>query len=111
QFRGRIGRNEMQSYCFLMTGKKDDAQKERLKAMERSNSGFYLAEIDLKLRGMGEMYGTRQSGLPDLKCADLTDVKMLENARNWAIKICQEDLSLDSHPALKKRIESGEVYF
>ncbi len=111
QFRGRIGRNKMQSYCFLMTGKKDDAQKERLKAMEKSNSGFYLAEIDLKLRGAGEMYGTKQSGVPDLKCADLTDVKMLEKAREWAIKICEQDITLNTWPELKKRIESGDIYF
>lgn len=111
QFRGRIGRNDMQSYCFLMVGKKDDAQKERLRAMEKSNDGLYLSEIDLKLRGMGELYGTRQSGLPDLRCADLTDVEMLQNARDWALKILKEDLELKAYPALKKRVEEGEVYF
>jgi ATP-dependent DNA helicase RecG len=111
QFRGRIGRNQMQSYCFLMVDKKEDKQKARLRAMEKSNDGFYLAEIDLKLRGMGEIYGTRQSGLPDLKCADLTDTKMLEKAREWALEILKEDVVLEKYPALKKRIESEEVYF
>jgi ATP-dependent DNA helicase RecG len=111
QFRGRIGRNDFQSYCFCMTGKKDDKQKARLQAMERSNDGFYLAEIDLKLRGAGEIYGLKQSGIPDLKCADLTDVKTMESARNWAIKILEEDLYLKKYPELLKQIESTEVYF
>ncbi|MCF7831024.1 ATP-dependent DNA helicase RecG [Candidatus Gracilibacteria bacterium] len=111
QFRGRIGRNEFQSYCFLMVGKKDDAQKERLKALERSNDGLYLSEIDLKLRGMGELYGTRQSGLPDLKCADLTDLDLLQSTRDWAINILKQDLTLKKFPALKEKVESSEVYF
>ncbi len=111
QFRGRIGRNDMQSYCFLMVGKKDDAQKQRLRAMEKSNNGMYLAEVDLKLRGMGEIYGTRQSGLPDLKCADLTNLELLQKARDWAISILKEDVTLESYPALKREVERGEVYF
>ncbi len=111
QFRGRIGRNNFQSYCFLMVGKKHDAQKERLKAMEKSNDGLFLSEIDLKLRGMGELYGTKQSGLPDLKCADLTDLELLQSARDWAIKILKEDLELKKHPALKKQVEASKIYF
>ncbi len=62
QFRGRIGRNDSQSYCFLMVGKKEDKHKSRLRAMERHHDGFKLAEIDLKLRGSGEIYGLKQSG-------------------------------------------------
>jgi len=111
QFRGRIGRNSMQSYCFLMTGKKDDANRERLRAMERSNSGFDLAEIDLKLRGAGEVYGKKQSGLPDLKCADLADVATLEKARNWATKIAETDPTLQKHEKLKKAVEKEVVFF
>ncbi len=111
QFRGRIGRNDMQSYCFLMVGKKDDAQKERLRAMEKSNNGLYLSEIDLKLRGMGEIYGLRQAGLPDMKCADLTNLELLQKARDWAVKILKEDLTLKKYPALKRRVEEGSVYF
>ncbi len=111
QFRGRIGRNAMQSYCFLMTGKTEDKHKERLKAMEKSNDGMYLAEVDLKLRGAGEVYGVRQSGFPDLKCADLTDVEMISKARDWAIRILKEDMGLKKYPVLKKVVESGEVYF
>jgi ATP-dependent DNA helicase RecG len=111
QFRGRIGRNDYQSYCFLMVGDKKDKSKERLKAMEASNDGFYLSEIDLKLRGSGEVYGLKQSGLPDLKCADFTDVEAMQNARDWATKILEKDLTLESYPRLKRRIESETVYF
>ena len=111
QFRGRIGRNDMQSYCFLMVGKKNDAQKERLKAMEKSTDGLYLSEIDLKLRGMGQIYGLRQAGLPDMKCADLSNLELLQKARDWAITILKEDITLKKYPVLKKRVEEGEVYF
>jgi ATP-dependent DNA helicase RecG len=111
QFRGRIGRNDMQSYCFLMVGKTEDKNKERLRAMERTNNGLKLSEIDLKLRGMGELYGTRQSGIPDFKCADLTDIETLQKSRDWAIEILDEDLTLAKYPALKHKVENGEVYF
>lgn len=111
QFRGRIGRNDAQSYCFLMVGKTEDKNKTRLRAMEKSNNGHYLAEVDLKLRGMGELYGTRQSGLPDFKCADITNTEMLQSARDWAIKILKQDLELQKYPLLRKQIEEEAVYF
>ncbi|MCF7846539.1 MAG: ATP-dependent DNA helicase RecG [Candidatus Gracilibacteria bacterium] len=111
QFRGRIGRNEMQSYCFLMVDRKDDAQKTRLRSMEKYHSGQKLAEIDLKLRGMGELYGVRQSGMPDFKCASLSDAEMLQSARDWAVKVLQEDVELKKYPRLKARVESEEVFF
>jgi ATP-dependent DNA helicase RecG len=111
QFRGRIGRNDYQSYCFLMVGDKKDKSKERLKAMEASNDGFYLSEVDLKLRGSGEVYGLKQSGLPDLKCADFTNVEAMQSARDWATKILEQDLTLGKYPRLKQRIESETVYF
>lgn len=111
QFRGRIGRNNMQSYCFLMCRKPDDKNKTRLKALEQHHQGQKLAEIDLKLRGMGEIYGRRQSGMPDFKVADLSDLEMLQDTRNWALKILREDINLRAYPALKKKVESGEVYF
>ena len=111
QFRGRIGRNSMQSYCFLKVGKREDKQKSRLKAMEQHTSGQKLAEIDLELRGMGELYGSRQSGLPDFKVADITNLDLLESAKDWAEKILTEDLSLKKYPLLKKRIEKRDVFF
>lgn len=111
QFRGRIGRNDMQSYCFLMTGKTEDKHKARLQAMEKYHSGQKLAEIDLELRGMGELYGTKQAGMPDFKCADLSDLQMLQDARDWALKILEEDVTLEKYPKLKKKVEEGEVFF
>ncbi len=111
QFRGRIGRNDMQSYCFLMIDKKENKQKERLRAMEKSNDGFYLSEIDLKLRGAGTLYGLKQSGIPDLKCADLNDVETMKKARDLAEEILKKDLNLINYPNLKKVIESNVVYF
>ena len=109
QFRGRIGRNDMQSYCFLMVDKKEDKHKTRLKAMERTNDGLKLAETDLRLRGAGEIYGLKQSGFPDLKCADLTDTAMISKARGWAEKVLEEGVGLEKYPALKKRIEEIEI--
>lgn len=111
QFRGRIGRNSIQSYCFLMCGKPDDKNKTRLKALEQYDQGQKLAEIDLKLRGMGEIYGRRQSGMPDFKVADLSDLQMLQDTRDWALKILNEDVNLAKYPELKRKTESGNVYF
>ena len=110
QFRGRIGRNSKQSYCFLMTNE-ETKHTTRLKSMEKHHSGQKLAEIDLELRGMGELYGTKQSGMPDFKCADLTDLQMLQDTRDWAIKILETDITLNKYPALKKRVEEGDVFF
>jgi ATP-dependent DNA helicase RecG len=94
-----------------MVGKTEDKHKTRLQAMEKYHSGQKLAEIDLELRGMGELYGTKQAGMPDFKCADLSDLQMLQDARDWAIKILKEDVSLEKYPLLKKRVEEGEVFF
>ncbi|RKW21854.1 ATP-dependent DNA helicase RecG [Candidatus Gracilibacteria bacterium] len=79
QFRGRVGRGAYQSYCYLFPTK--GQYTDRLKAMERTNNGFELAEIDLELRGPGEVYGIRQSGIPDLKIAKLTDLELISQIR------------------------------
>lgn len=79
QFRGRVGRGEHQSYCYLFTTK--EYKTDRLKAMEKTNDGFELAEIDLELRGPGEVYGVRQSGVPDFHFADLRDVSLISEIR------------------------------
>ncbi len=79
QFRGRVGRGEHQSYCYLFTTK--EYKTDRLRAMEQTNDGFELAEIDLELRGPGEVYGVRQSGVPDFHFADLRDVNLISEIR------------------------------
>ncbi len=85
QLRGRVGRGAEQSYCVLVTGKLNDAGKERIRTMVESSDGFYIAEMDLRLRGPGEFFGTKQSGLPSLRIANiLRDQEILELARNEA---------------------------
>ena len=96
QFRGRVGRGEEQSYCMLLAENPSEVGRERLDIIESVQDGFVLAEEDLKLRGPGEFFGTRQSGLPDLRMAKLSDVKILELARSEAIELFQVD------PGLKK---------
>ncbi len=86
QFRGRVGRGEHQSYCFLMAESASDEARERLRLMEEITDGFRLAEEDLRLRGPGEYFGTRQSGLPELKIASLADTRLLEQARAEAAR-------------------------
>jgi ATP-dependent DNA helicase RecG len=85
QLRGRVGRGAAQSYCILVTGKLNDTGRERIRTMVDSSDGFYIAEMDMKLRGPGEFFGTRQSGLPTLRIANLVrDLDVLELARGEA---------------------------
>ncbi|MBC8052906.1 MAG: ATP-dependent DNA helicase RecG [Sphingobacteriaceae bacterium] len=106
QLRGRVGRGAEQSYCILMSGNKLSKEaKVRLETMVKTNDGFAISEIDLQLRGPGDMEGTRQSGVLDLKLADLTqDQNILQEARNEVIRIFEEDpdLALDKNLLLKR---------
>ncbi|TSC57458.1 MAG: putative ATP-dependent DNA helicase [Candidatus Peregrinibacteria bacterium Greene0416_19] len=86
QLRGRVGRAEWKSHCFLFTTNEAQASSPRLRAMERHDSGFLLAEMDLKLRGPGEIYGLRQSGLPDITVAHLLNPDLIARARRAAEK-------------------------
>lgn len=98
QLRGRVGRGADQSYCILMTSHKlsEDA-KTRLETMVRTNDGFEIAEVDLKLRGPGDIMGTQQSGVLNLKIADIIkDNDILQTARHYAVKILKEDPSLSN---------------
>ena len=87
QFRGRIGRNKLASFCLLFTTDKNKLNTTRLKALTKSNDGFELSELDLELRGAGEIFGTQQTGLMRLKIAKLSDTALIKKAQKWAKEI------------------------
>jgi len=94
QFRGRVGRSEHASYCLLVSDSSSPEAQERLQAIEATNDGFALAQKDLELRGPGEFLGTRQSGFPDLKLASVTDLRLIEAAREAARRFFETDPEL-----------------
>lgn len=109
QFRGRIGRSDRKSYCFLFPGD-GTVENARLDTLEKSASGFEVAEADLALRGPGAFFGTRQSGLPDIAMENLMNLRLVEIARAEAGDLLAADPSLDSHPLLRdelRRFEEG----
>ncbi|MBQ4644016.1 MAG: ATP-dependent DNA helicase RecG [Oscillospiraceae bacterium] len=96
QLRGRVGRGNEQSYCILISGSKNPETRRRLEVIAKTTDGFKIAEEDLKLRGPGDFFGFRQSGLPMLKMADMmTDIKLLELAKKAAAEILLDDPRLD----------------
>lgn len=103
QLRGRVGRGDKQSYCLLFSETKSETTTQRLKAMETMHSGAELAELDLKLRGPGNMYGTAQHGIPTLKVASFSDFEMIERAKNAAQNIYHE---LDAYPKLTEKLST-----
>ena len=106
QFRGRVGRGEHKSYCLLLSDTQSETAKERLSALERIHDGFQLAEVDLELRGPGDFFGTRQSGLPALRMAHLSDRRLLEMAREEAARLMEVDpeLKAPEHAALAAQV-------
>ena len=106
QLRGRVGRGEKQSYCLLFSESKTPETLHRLKAMETMHSGAALAELDLKMRGAGELYGTLQHGRRWLKIASFGDIDLLEKAKQEAMKIFPE---LEKYPELLKKVEEVTV--
>jgi ATP-dependent DNA helicase RecG len=108
QFRGRVGRGIHQSYCILISDKENEQTKQRLEAMEQTRDGFKLAEIDLQLRGPGEFFGTRQSGTPDLKVAQLADTRLLHAANREAQQILKDDPKLEraEHRLLRAKVDT-----
>lgn len=106
QFRGRVGRGEHQSYCFLFPGENASADNGRLQAMVECASGFDLAEKDLKLRGPGALFGTRQSGMPDIAMENIANVKLIQIARDKAATLLENDPSLAHHPLLAQALQT-----
>jgi ATP-dependent DNA helicase RecG len=110
QFRGRVGRGEHTSYCLLVADSSTAESEERLKAIEATQDGFVLAEKDLELRGPGEFFGTRQSGLPDLRVAGLADVRLLDTARREAQRLFDADPQLAS-PDLRLLVQQVDRFW
>ena len=105
QLRGRVGRGKHKSYCILVSDNTGDDNRQRLKVMTQTSNGFTLAEEDLKLRGPGDFFGSRQHGLPALKVADLTcDLELMHEARTAAQQLIADDDDLAAHPLLLARI-------
>ncbi|MCH8748639.1 hypothetical protein IH781_02715 [Patescibacteria group bacterium] len=109
QFRGRIGRGEVQSHCYLFPTTDKDAVNKRLQILTETTDGFKIAEEDLKLRGPGEAYGVAQSGFGDLKIASLLDYAMIKLARTEADQLLADDPTLDQHPILKGKVEQKNL--
>jgi len=105
QLRGRVGRGGHKGYCYLMTSDSSEPSK-RLKALETSNDGFKLAELDLELRGPGAIYGTLQHGALDLRIASLSDTKLIVSARKAAEAFIKRNENLLHYPILHERIIS-----
>ena len=106
QLRGRVGRGAAQSFCLLMSSSRSETALQRLKVLEQSQDGFFIAEMDLRFRGPGEVLGTRQSGLPDFALASLLeDQDVLMLAREAAEAMIREDKTLATWPALAQELK------
>lgn len=112
QLRGRVGRGAEQSYCILLSSKKLSANAQtRLKAMVKTTSGFELSEIDMKIRGFGDIAGTRQSGLDQLKLASLADDSHIaEEARKAIVELLSSDPDYDRHQSLRHYMKNKQGY-
>lgn len=118
QLRGRVGRGKHQSYCVLVTATRSQDSRERLRVLSKTNDGFKIAEEDLRLRGPGDFFGSRQHGLPQLGIADLAgDMRVLKEAQNAAGELLRADpgLTLPEHARLLARVkklfsEQGDVF-
>ncbi|HEY4521875.1 MAG TPA: ATP-dependent DNA helicase RecG [Candidatus Paceibacterota bacterium] len=113
QFRGRVGRSEKQSYCFIFPNSYSENSRQRLKALKEAKSGFELAEYDLEFRGAGELTGKNQWGVSDIGMDALKNLKMVEAARTEAKMVVEKNL-LAKFPLLQEKIqkiESSEIHF
>lgn len=111
QFRGRVGRSDLASYCFLMPTKENISNAktlERLEALTKYNDGLTLAKIDLKLRGGGDLYGTMQSGFDELQIGSLFDYELIKKAKDEAAELVAQDPEFKKHPAIKMKLGEWE---
>ncbi|OGE64379.1 hypothetical protein A3J13_01375, partial [Candidatus Daviesbacteria bacterium RIFCSPLOWO2_02_FULL_36_8] len=106
QLRGRVGRGNKQSYCLLFSEIEESSVINRLKNLERIDDGMKLSELDLKIRGSGQIFGTEQSGRFELKIADFSDLALVEKTRNIAYGILKNDSKLDKYPLLQAKLQS-----
>ena len=107
QLRGRVGRGSSSSYCLLVNSGKGEIARQRLEVMAQSQDGFFIAEMDMRFRGPGEVLGTRQSGLPDLALASLIeDREVLEQARTTAESLIAEDPELKNYPRIANELQT-----
>ncbi len=109
QLRGRVIRSNDQAYCFAFAESKSDKTKQRLKAFKNAKNGFELAELDLTLRGAGELSGTKQWGMTDIGMEAIKNLKMVEAARTEAIAIIQKDHTLNSYPKLNTALSERHL--
>jgi ATP-dependent DNA helicase RecG len=111
QFRGRVGRSNLASYCFLIPSKENISNAktlERLEALTKHNDGLTLAKIDLKLRGGGDLYGTMQSGFDELQIGSLFDYELIKKAKDEATELVAIDPEFKKHPAIKMKLGEWE---
>jgi ATP-dependent DNA helicase RecG len=113
QLRGRVIRSNHQSYCYLFADAKTDKTMDRMKAIVQAKNGFELAEIDLSMRGAGDLAGVKQWGMSDLAMEAIKNIKMVEFARNEAKEIIENDEALENFPELKTIIDgkSYQIHF
>jgi len=107
QLRGRVGRSDASSYCFLIPDNETPAGQKRLAAMVESQDGFALAEKDLTLRGAGNLFGNAQSGFPDFVLATVADVPLMKLARDHAVPLLEADPDLTNHPDLREKVKGS----
>ena len=111
QFRGRVGRDAHRSWCLLFQGSVDEDGHQRLEAVAATSSGFDIAELDLRLRGPGDVVGLRQHGLPEMRAADLLDQALLQRATRAAERWLDVDPELDRHPVLADAMNGYRAVF
>lgn len=109
QFRGRVGRSDLQSYCFLFTTSPDQLNRKRLKALVDSGNGFEIAQKDLEIRGPGQLYGSQQWGLPDMAMQGLSNIFLVEKTRTAAKELLEQDPQLKNYPLLKEQVAQFET--